>query len=134
MYKTKFVISLMILLIVGCGKMTDIMTTDRFEKTLKAYRNVLLLSDLEKAYYFGKPSETEKNPPDLEKFRQIKIVSYEVKRVKQTESDSQVKRTVHISYYRTDEMKQRTFRGDELWEYDKEKKIWYLKSGLPDFK
>ena len=124
----------MILLIVGCGKMTGSVAMDRFEKTVRAYRHVMLMSDLEKVYYFGKPSETEKNPPDLEKLGRVKVVSYEVKRVNQVKTNSQVKRTVHISYYKTDEMKQRTYRGEELWEYDEEQNIWYLKSGLPDFK
>ena len=130
MHKSKLVICLLTLLVVGC---TTIIRGERFDRTLRAYSNALRWSDFEAAHYFVDPEQMNKNPPDLENLSRINVISYDVRRVEHLKNNLQVRQTVHISYYKTDDMRQRTLVNRQIWEYDEEKKGWYLMSGLPDF-
>ena len=130
MHKSKLVMYLVTFLIVGC---TTLIRGERFDRTLTAYSDAMRWSDFEAAHYFVEPEQIRKNPPDLENLRRMKVISYDVRRVEHLKNNLQVRQTVHISYYRTDDMRQRTLVDRQMWEYDEGKKAWYLMSGLPDF-
>lgn len=130
MHRSRLVICLLTLLLVGC---TTIIRGERFDRTLRAYSNAVRWSDFQTALYFVEARQIQENPPDMEELRRVRVISYNVKNLEHLKTNEQVRQTVHISYYKTDDMRQRNLVNLQIWEYDEEKKSWYLVSGLPDF-
>jgi hypothetical protein len=108
---------------------------EKFEWTSRDYRKAIRWSDFETANSFTKVEGSENKSPDFNKLKLIKVASYELKEMVILKKDkTQVRQIVEITYYKVDDNLLRTLRDVQLWEYDGERKSWYIQSGLPDFK
>ena len=65
--------------------------------------------------------------------KMIKVTDYSIKKTAVSEDQTKVVQIVELQYYRNDRMIVQTIREKELWEWDSEKKIWELSTGLPKF-
>ena len=106
---------------------------DNFAQTSKSYGTAIHWSNFEEAIYHIKETQKESNPPDVKNLMQIKVTSYEVKKISISKDKLQVRQAVEIKYYRTGTLIERPLTDDQLWEYDETEKRWYIQR-LPDFK
>ena len=103
---------------------------NKFAPTAESYTKAIQWSDFEAASFFAK---NLKSKPDLDKLKNIKVISYEVKRITHQREQLKVLQTIALSYYIKDRLKEKSLRYQEVWEYDEMDGSWYLTSGLPAF-
>ena len=70
----------------------------------------------------------------LERSSHIKVTAYDTVSSSVEEQQMRAMQTVQIKYYDTDYMAEKTIVDRQQWSYDAKQGIWYLTSGLPDFK
>ena len=130
----KYVLSLCILLLVGCATYQGLSRLSSLESTSKAYEKAMRWGEYQLASSFIKTQGTDGQSLDLKKLENIKITSYKSIEKNTPEDKLQAHQTVEIKYYNTDYLIEKTLIDKQLWEYDEEQKAWYLQSALPDFK
>jgi len=130
----KYVLSLCVLLLVGCTTFQGLSRLTSLESTSEAYEKAMRWGEYQLASSFIKPQGTDGESPNLKKLEKIKITSYKPTGRNTSEDKLQAHQTVEIKYYNTDYLIEKTLIDKQLWEYDEEQKAWYLQSALPDFK
>ena len=126
-------IVILVLLVVGCGSLTQLRKMEQLDQTTQAYEQAIRWSEFDYAMIFLEPSEIEENPPDESFYKRIKVTEYKVKKTAFSEDEAQAIQIVEISYYKIDNVIVKSFSDHQLWEWDTKDKRWYLKSGLPAF-
>ncbi|MBW2174109.1 MAG: hypothetical protein JRF64_05605 [Deltaproteobacteria bacterium] len=130
----KYVLSLCILLLVGCATYQGLSRLGSLESTSKAYGKAMRWGEYQLASSFIKTQGTDGENPNLKELEMIKITSYKPTEQNTSEDKLQAHQTVEIKYYNTDCLIEKTLIDKQLWEYDAKQKAWYLQSALPDFK
>ena len=77
----------------------------------------------------GQPQAQEQIDP----YKEIKVISYEVVRQEIVGDVQQLNQVVEIKFYHEQQAKIMTLRDVQVWVYDDERKTWVLQTGLPDF-
>ena len=129
----KLSIPFLMLTLVGCltvKEIKDFSKMNKFAPTAESYAKAIQWSDFEAASFFAK---SLKSKPDLDKLKNIKVISYEVKRITHQREQLKILQTIDLSYYIKDQLKEKSLRYQEVWEYDEMDGSWYLTSGLPEF-
>ena len=132
--KTIYIISFCLFLITGCASLSEEKQGELFETASFSYEQAIFFGKYETAYSFTKDAAPEKQVTDLGRLKKIKVTSYELIAVKVSKDRNIVNQRVEISYYFLNSMVEKTIVDNQLWKYYPEEKIWYLESGLPDFK
>ena len=129
----KLSIPVLIFALVGCltvKEIKDFSKMNKFTPVAESYAKVIQWSDFEAASFYAK---NPKSKPDLDKLKNIKVISYEVKRITHQKEQLKVLQSIALSYYIRDQLKEKSLRYQEVWEYDEMDGSWYLTSGLPAF-
>ena len=134
MHTRDLAIIILMLVVSGCGTLAQYSKMEEFSETTWAYEKAIRWSEFEYAMIFLEPSERQANPPDESFYKRIKVTDYKIKKTSVSDDKTQASQIVQISYYKIDNMVVKSFSDHQLWEWDTQKKRWYLKSGLPDFK
>ena len=103
---------------------------NKFAPIAESYEKAIQWSDFEAVSFFAK---NLKSKPDLDKLKNIKVISYEVKRITHQREQLKVLQTINLSYYIKDRLTEKSLRYQEVWEYDEVDGSWYLISGFPEF-
>jgi len=131
MRRFQLLVPLMVFLSVGCGVVADNIRMDNFQKTATLYEEALREARFEAAWRLVDPAAGLATPfPG--KYRNMKVVDYEVKEFQMSEDKLEVRRTVEIRYYRLDRYILQSLRDSEVWRYDAGNNRWLLRTGLPD--
>ncbi len=126
----RWVLALVAVLVVsGCATATDKKKQSMdgalrlYEKSIRwgSYGDAQTLTDM------PVPQET------LDRYEEIKVISYEVIRQDIVGDFEQLNQIVEIKFYHQQQGKILTVRDNQVWNYDKEREIWRLQTGLPDF-
>lgn len=134
MGKLKCILSVVVLLIIGCATYESGKQMNLYDETSRAYDRAIRWGEFEEAYTYKKLSDRDNKVPDLEEYRQIRVTAYKVKKtIVDEQSFKRVLRIVDIQYYRMSNVTVKTFVDRQKWEYDEEQKRWYLVSELPSF-
>ena len=133
MYRTSFLIVVVIFFIAGCATIGEKRRIAGFEKVSRAYERIMLDSNFETAHGFT-DLESVREEIDFTAYKDIKIVEYQVKKGWVSDDRIEVHQIVEVKYYRIDSLIVRTMRYEQLWKYDDVKKTWLLQAGLPEFK
>ena len=132
--RPRLLIPVLVLALVGCLTATEIKNFSRMNKftpTAESYANSIRWSDFETASFFAK---NPKSKPNLDKLDNVKVTSYEVKKITHQKEQLRVLQTIDLSYYIKDRLKEESLRYQEVWEYDEKDGSWYLIRGFPEFK
>ena len=132
--KTIYIIIFCLFLINGCASLSESKQEELFETASYSYEQALLFGKYEAAHGFIKSEATEDQVTDFRRLKKIKVTSYELIALKVLEDRNIIHQRVEISYYFLDSLVEKTIVDNQLWKYYPEEKIWYLESGLPDFK
>jgi hypothetical protein len=133
MYRTSFLILIVVFFTGGCTTIRGKNRMSGFEKVSRTYERIMLDSDFETAHGFTNP-ESVREEMDLTAYKGIKIVEYQVKKGWASDNKIVVNQTVEVKYYRINSLIVRTMRYEQLWKYDDMKKTWLLQTGLPELK
>ncbi|MBC8432483.1 MAG: hypothetical protein H8D96_11250 [Desulfobacterales bacterium] len=134
MNKIKLTIFLLIMLVAGCPNLSNVKQMNMFDWITASFKDSVRWSDFEAANQLRKDAQTESNPPDFKKLKNVRVTSYDVKQIIPMDNKLKIRQIVEINYYKTDNMVEKTLIHDQLWEYDAADESWSLKSRLPDFK
>ena len=134
MKRLKLLILVLILALVGCVTFDEIKNLNKMNKfsgAVESYARAIQWSDFEAASFFAK----KLNPkPDLDKLKNFKVISYEVKKIIHQREQLKVSQNIALSYYNKNQLTEKHLRYEEIWEYDDKNESWYLTSGFPEFK
>ena len=124
----------LILLMIGCAGFADEKENwMKFDETSRSYLLALRWGEFEAAYGFKRLLGINDEVPDFQDLSDVKVTSYRVKQTIISEDEMIVMQIVEFQYYRMRNVTVRTTTDSQKWEYDKEKKRWYLLSDLPHF-
>jgi hypothetical protein len=130
----RYVLSLCVLFIVGCTSLQGKYRLAQFEDVSSAYSHAIRWGDYDVASSFRKKQETDHEAQHVDKLNKIRVTSYELLSINLSEDQLRVRQAVKITYFNADQMIEKTLVDKQLWEYDETEKVWYLQSGLPDFR
>lgn len=69
----------------------------------------------------------------LDRYGEVKVVSYDVVRQEIVGDFEQLNQIVDIKFYHEQQGTIKTVRDVQMWIYDDDRETWVLQSGLPDF-
>ncbi len=127
-------LSICVLLLVGCAAFQEKWRMADFEDVSSAYEQAIRWGNYEVAEGFTKVEEADQKGSNLDKFKKIRVTSYELLNTSTSEDKLRVRQSVKINYYDTDHLIERSIIDKQVWGYDETEESWYLQSGLPDFK
>ena len=130
----KLYIVLLTLLVVGCASVTEINKKDKFEQITAAYELAIRWSDFDMASSFLKDQQDPELASQIEHLKQFKVTAYTVLRFIPSADKSQVLIIADVQYFKKDGLIIKNYGHRQVWQYDKDKDIYYLTSGLPELK
>ena len=130
----KLYIVLLTLLVVGCASVTDMTKKDKFEQITAAYELAIRWSDFDMASSFLKDQQDPELASQIEHLKQFKVTAYTVLRFIPSADKSQVLIIADVQYFKKDGLIIKNYGHRQVWQYDKDKDIYYLTSGLPELK
>jgi len=134
MNRFQFCAIALVLLMTGCAGMNmDKEGWKKFDETSRSYLLALRWGEYEAAYGFKRLPSVNDKLPDFNDLKDVRVTSYRVKQTIISEDKMMVMQIVDFQYYRMRNVTVRSVIDSERWEYDKEKKRWYLISDLPNF-
>ncbi|MGH8475136.1 MAG: hypothetical protein ACRERS_00735 [Methylococcales bacterium] len=77
--------------------------------------------------------ENPQSQEQLDSYKDIKVISYEVKSQEIVGDFEQLNQIVDIKFYHEQQGVIQTLRDVQVWLYDQDRNGWVLKTGLPDF-
>lgn len=127
------ILSLCILMFLGCATVTDFRLSKQFEKVAESYSAALRWEDFELAKSFVSKQNLKGGStlPDPDILKKIKITSYDLQNLKMNTEKLMVEQTVEIKYYNTDYLIEKIIHDNQIWIYESDS--WYLSTGLPVF-
>ena len=120
-------------LIVGCASTIDRVRMNKFTDTSNGYGEALLWGHFEAANLYRQPALAEKDKPDFEKLKNIKVAQYDIKDVSVSDDGLKIEQDAEIAYFHRNKMILKTLRDRQVWEFDAKDRRWYLKTQLPEF-
>jgi len=134
MNRFKFCVIGLVLLIIGCASLDkEKENWMKFDETSRSYLLALRWGEYEAAYGFKRLPNVNDKLPDFNDLSDVRVTSYRVKQTIISEDEMMVVQIVDFQYYRMRNVTVRNVTDSQKWQYDKEKKRWYLLSDLPNF-
>ena len=123
---------LLILMLAGCAGLAQQSRLENFSETTDAYEQALLIADYYLAAKYINPLKIDQTP-DLKKYKNIKIVEYQITHVNVSTDQMEIKQEVKIQYFLLNSNRLRTSHDSQIWHYQPKHKAWFLETGLPVF-
>ena len=107
----------------GCQTIEQRQSSLDLEKVLSSYHTTVRWGQPQDVYSFLKPGIVAEDelPSGLDN---IRVTGYEIVRPPTPLSETQVEQTALISYVLKDRQVQRTLTDKQIWEYEKEERLW----------
>lgn len=125
-------IAVLCLLPLGCATLSDQAKMEEYGRTMDAYETAMRLSDFNASCQYVDPVEM-KRKDCLNRYENVKIVSYDVLGADVAQDKQEVDQTVEVEYYFLDRYVVKKTQYKQLWRYQKDRKTWILKTGPPLF-
>jgi hypothetical protein len=133
MKKTASFAILILLFVHGCATMEQKSRLEKFSEISESFERALRMADYTKAARFIDPSAGVAKP-DFEILRNIKIWDYKVSRVHVSEDKMKITQDVELHYFRLNGNVLHHTTYPEIWQFQPDKEVWLLETGLPDFR
>jgi hypothetical protein len=113
----------------GCASFNEASQMDKFDKTINTYNALIRWGDYQSAAgYRDKPS-----PIDAKILKDIRVTSYETKRITFSEDKSTAHVVVEFAYYNEYHPASKRHVDNQTWVYSQQTKVWRLDGDLPKF-
>lgn len=120
-------------LLVACGTTSKKSDVELLEATLTGYAKVMRWGEVDQAIAYIDPEVLAVHPiasVELERFRQIQIAGYREQPVELVD-ETHARQIVQIELINRHTQAVRSIIDRQEWRLDREKKRWWLSSGLP---
>ena len=134
MLKLKLFIILVAILAAGCTSVNEMKRMEKFEQATDAYELAIRWSDFDMASTFLQNQEDPQITTQIENLKQYKVTSYTVKRYLPSADKSQILIIADVQFFKKNGLIIKNISHRQIWKYDKDRKNWFLASGLPDLK
>ncbi len=124
--------SVLLMLVAGCGTISDMSQKKKFSELSKAYKDAILWSDFEYASEFLADGLENKDRLDPS-YANVKVTAFEKKRNIVDPDVNKIEEVVEIRYYWIDRMVEKSVTDNQVWIWNPEAQNWFLVTGLPDF-
>ncbi|BBO70414.1 hypothetical protein DSCA_43440 [Desulfosarcina alkanivorans] len=128
-----FAIVLFCFLPLGCAAISEQARLEEYGRTMDSYETAMRLSDFNAACQYVDPSAMSRSDC-LNRYDNLKMVSYEVLRMNLSKDNREVTQTVDVEYYFLDRYIAKKLQYEQSWRYQEEEKTWVLNTGPPLFK
>jgi hypothetical protein len=132
MKKTALLTILVLLLPIGCATLAERSRMEKFGLISESFERALRTSDYATAAKYIDPSATNARP-NFQKLRNFKIVEYKITRVHVSEDKLKITQDVDLQHFRLNGNILHNTQYSLTWNFQPEKEIWLLQTGLPDF-
>lgn len=119
-------------LLMGCAKIAGQGKMEEFGRTMDSYETAMQLSDFHAACQ-NVDSTVMGRDECLQRYKNLKVVRYNVLAVNISDDKSEVKLAVEVQYFFLDRYVVKKIQFDQTWQYKEALKRWYLKTGPPVF-
>jgi hypothetical protein len=133
LYRLVFASLLAVFLVFGCGSVLDQVKLNKFHDTSKSYGEALLWSYYEAANLYRNPELAEKEKPNFEKLKNIKVAQYDIVDMNVSDDGLRIDQLAEITYFHRDKMILKTVQDQQVWEFDSGDRRWYLTTPMPEF-
>ncbi len=119
-------------LLSGCA--TNMSKKRLLDNTLYDYAKIIRWADFNSAASFLSPDIDDEHKPrrlDVQRLMQFSVSSYQEDPIVPGENENIVIQPVKIQFYNNHTKRERVIIDIQKWEYDEERKRWWLISGLP---
>jgi len=134
MTATKLNIVLLSLLVIGCASIKDMKKMEKLEHATDGYERAIRWSDFDLASSFLKNQEDPDLNTQIENLKQFNVTAYKIKSFLPNADQTQILIISEIQYFKKAGLIVKDISHRQLWEYDKDRRSWFLTSGLPDLK
>jgi hypothetical protein len=103
--------------------------------TLTQYETIVRWAQWDAAANFVSLEYQEEHPItrlELDRLRLFKVTQYVLRSSTTSDDGNSVVQTVEIRLFNKSQARERAIIDEQLWQYDEERKGWFLHSGLPD--
>jgi hypothetical protein len=126
------IIAVFIFLPLGCASISEHAKMEAYGRTMDSYQTAMQLSDFNTVCKAVDPLEMVRKDC-LQRYENVKIVSYEVLGVNLSEDKLEVTQTVEAEYFFVDRYIVKKIEYEQSWHYDKETQNWLLQTAPPHF-
>ena len=127
----------LLLIILGCATISDLDQKKKFSDLSKAYQTAILWSDFEYASRFLAEDAANEDAANMDRldssYENVRVTSFEKKRNIVDPDVNKIQQVVEIRYYWMDRMVEKSITDNQVWEWNADRRSWYLTSGLPVF-
>lgn len=103
-----------------------------FELSNLSYERALRWGDFNKALAFHQGRNEPLDEATRAELKQIRVTAYDIVYARRV-GENEIEQVVEVKYYLEDRAVERETTFDQRWEFDPEKKSWYLTSPFPEF-
>jgi len=125
---------LLALLLFNCSTMQGLKESDMLDHARRDYGRAIQWSLFESARRFTQADASKSVAAESGKYDGIKVSYYDERDYRINEEEGIAHATVEIRYYHETDLVEKTVTDRQTWKFDREKKRWYLESGLPAFR
>jgi hypothetical protein len=136
-YRKRLLTATIPLLLAGCATLKNINVGGEFEKSSRGYIQMVRWQEFENAAVtYVTPSLQKAYRERIKAAGEVKVADYRVKVAECDPVKGEATTKVEFDYYRPPSMRVLTVEDVEKWSYedDNGRRIWRLKSLLPEFK
>lgn len=114
----------------GCASVFDFRRQELLESSVKRYADFIRWSDFESARAFLAPGAAALPRPRIEG---VRVTDYRVRSRILGPDARRAEQVVEIDYHRLDDPRIRSVEDRQVWEFEPQRGLWLLASGLPAF-
>jgi hypothetical protein len=126
------IIAVLIFLPLGCASISEHAKMEAYGRNMDSYQTAMQLSDFNTVCKSVDPLEMGRKDC-LQRYENVKIVSYEVLGVNLSVDKLEVTQTVEAEYFFVDRYIVKKIEYEQSWRYDKETENWLLQTAPPHF-
>lgn len=118
----------------ACAAVDDSRKSISLDKALYFYESAMRWGDFSAANSLRRHEGEPAPATDPAKLKRIKVTGYDVVSTNTSDDETAVYITVKISYYDEDDLKLRSLTDNQVWQFDENRKSWYISTPLPLFR
>ena len=133
-HRTVLILLMALFCLGACSSIRDARRAENFYVTSLSYHDALRWGDYETAFSHCTAAIQGDSQPDFNVLQQIRVTAIKVLPGVDQSNPDELRQRVEIKYYLSNQMVEKTLIDHQFWEWDTERRGWFLRSGLPQFK
>lgn len=120
-------------LLPGCADMQYQDQTKKLDQAVRSYIRAVRWGDLGAAASYIRPREGTIEPPDLSKYKGLRVTRYDYAIDSKEQGSPEALMTVSFDYYFEDTLSVKKVYQQAIWWWDPQVENWFMDGTLPEF-